>query len=45
MHVSSFFLILFYFGLHWVFDAVLGLSLVVLCRLLMAVASLVEHEL
>ena len=42
----TFFLTLFYFGLHWAFDAVLGLSLVMLGRLPMAVASLVvEHRL
>ena len=40
----TFFLLLFYFWLHWVFVAVLGPSLAVLCGLLPVAASLaVQH--
>ena len=48
MSVSSelLFLINFFFWMHWVFVAVHGLSLVVMCGFLIMVASLlVEHGL
>ena len=37
--------ILIYLWLHWIFVAVHALSLVAMCRLLLLVASLVEHRL
>ena len=46
MYLYFFFLILFIYWLHWVFVAAHSLSLVVVCRFLVVVASLVvEHRL
>ena len=39
--MGSSYLFMYYFWLHWVFIAAHGLSLVVVCKLLIAVASLV----
>ena len=39
--MGSFYLFMFHFWLHWVLIAAHGLSLVVMCRLLIVVASLV----
>ena len=44
LFVFFFFLSFTYFWLHWDFIAALGLSHVVVCRLLIAVASLVAEQ-